>query len=77
MGGLSLYRAVGSNLQMVRPSLILVVKVLIIRAQSARQNFGPSYLVVRGALIALQLQTESYYYFATLYLARNLKFDKI
>ena len=33
VGGLSLYGAVGSNLRMVRPSSILVVKLLIILAK--------------------------------------------
>ena len=37
-------RATGSNLRMVRPSLMMVVKLPIIRAQSAPQNFGPSYI---------------------------------
>ena len=32
-----------SNLWMVRPSLVLVVKMAIIRAQSVRQNFVSSY----------------------------------
>ena len=39
-------RAAGSNLRMVRPSLLMsVVKLLIIRAQSARQKFGPWYFL--------------------------------
>ena len=51
-------RAAGSNLRMVRPSLMSVVKLLIISARSARQKFGPWYFQQRGgALIALQLQT--------------------
>ena len=36
-------RAAGSNLRMVRPSLMSVVKVLIIRARSARQKLGSYY----------------------------------
>ena len=36
-------RAARSNLRMVRPSLMSVVKLPIICAQSALQNFGPSY----------------------------------
>ena len=64
------YRAAGSNLQMVRPSLMSMVKLLIICAQSTRQNIGPSYFEQSGgALIALQLQTGSYHsdYFAVFY----------
>ena len=38
-----LNRAAGSNLRMVRPSLMSMMKLVIIRAQSAWQNFGPSY----------------------------------
>ena len=36
-------RAAGSNLRMVRPSLMLVVKLLKFHAQSARQKFEPWY----------------------------------
>ena len=36
-------RAAGSNLRMVRPRLMLAVKLLIIRARSTRQKFGPWY----------------------------------
>ena len=47
--GLSLYGAVGSNLRMVRPSSMSVVKLLIIHACKARGNILDlaSYLVVR------------------------------
>ena len=38
------YRAAGSNLRMVRPNLMSVVKLPIICGRSARRNFGP----VRG-----------------------------
>ena len=34
--GLSLYRAAGSNLRMVRPSLMSVMKLVVIRASEAR-----------------------------------------
>ena len=48
-GGLSLYRAAGSNLRMVRPSSMSVVKLLIICAREARGKIFDlaSYLVVR------------------------------
>ena len=36
-------RAAGSNLRMVRLSLMSVVKLLIICVRSARQKFGPWY----------------------------------
>ena len=42
---LSTDRAAGSNLRMVRPSLMSVVKLLVIRARSARQKFGPWYFL--------------------------------
>ena len=47
-GGLSLYRAAGSNLQMVRPSSMLVVKLLIIHVHETRGKILDlaSYLVV-------------------------------
>ena len=35
-GGLNVYRAAGSNLRMVRPSSMSVVKLLIIHARGAR-----------------------------------------
>ena len=38
-----LCRAAGSNLRMVRSSLMLVVKLSIIHTRIAPQNFGPSY----------------------------------
>ena len=53
-----------------------MVKLVIICAQSAWQNFGPSYFQQSGgAHIALQLQTGSYHLLSCL--ARNLKFDKM
>ena len=49
VGGLSLYGAVGSNLRMVRPSSMSVVKLLIIHARNARGKILDlvCYLVVR------------------------------
>ena len=40
-------RAIGSNHQMVRPSSMSVVKLLIICVQSTWQNFGATFLAVR------------------------------
>ena len=50
-------RAAGSNLRMVRPSLVSVVTLLIIRARSAWQNLNHIIFSSEEALsIALQLQ---------------------
>ena len=43
-------RAAGSNLRMFRPSLMSVVKLLINRAQSARQKIGPWFFSSEEAL---------------------------
>ena len=49
VGGLSLYRTAGSHLRMVRPSLMLVVKLVAIRAHKACGKVLDlvSYLAVR------------------------------
>ena len=49
------YRAAGSNLRMVRPSLMSVVKLSIICARSAPQNFGPSYFQLSGRHFSFKL----------------------
>ena len=52
--------AAGSNLRMVSPNLISVVKVLIIRARSVQQILDLAFFQQSGgALNALQLQTGS------------------
>ena len=48
-GGLSLYRAAGSNLRMVRPSLMLVVKLVVIHTRKVHSKILDlaSYLLVK------------------------------
>ena len=78
VGGLSLYGAVGSNLRMVRPSSMSVVKLLIIPAREARGKILD--LAIFSSQVALSLHF-SFKLGVTItllpYLARNLKFDKI
>ena len=76
-----LCRAARSNLQMIRPSLMLTVKLQIIRARKARGKILDlaSYLAVRrhSQSTTLQLQTGGYHYFVFLPCKKNLKFDNI
>ena len=70
-GGLSLYKASGSNLRMVRPSLIHVRKVC-----GKILNLA-SYLAVRRRSHFTSVQTGGYHITLFSCLARNLKFDTI
>ena len=55
---------------MVRPSLISVVKLSIIRARSARQNFGPCYF-----LLFLAVRRRSYCTLASNWESKAWKFN--